>query len=253
MRARRVIEAVKPLVPVAVKRPIKRVVPHRYHRLFDPDWHRRTIGNLPRWEALGELQFRYIVDRGLEPRHYFLDVGCGPLRGGVHFIRYLEAERYYGVEKDAAVLEEARRVEVPRHGLEDKGPTLVAMENFDFPSLGRTFDYALAQSVFTHLSLNSVIRCLLNMEKVLAPGGRFYATIWENPDGKRNLEPIRQAGGKVTHFDRDAYHYDLATFEWICEGTSLTVEHLGQWGHPQHQVMLVFAKEPEDAAGAPGR
>ena len=240
--SQRLIRTVKPLVPVGIKRPVKRIVPRRYHRLFDPDWHRRTIGNLPRWEQLGELQFRYLVDRGLQPQHYFLDVGCGPLRGGIRFIRYLEPGRYYGVEKDAAVLGEARRVELPRHGLVEKRPTLVAMENFDFPSLGQKFDYALAQSVFTHLPFNNIIRCLMNVEKALVDGGRFYATIWENPEGKFNLDDIRHAGGKVTHFDADSFHYDFATFEWICEGTSLAVEHLGEWGHPQSQVMLVFTK-----------
>jgi SAM-dependent methyltransferase len=188
------------------------------------------------------------VDRGLEPHHYLLDVGCGPLRGGIRFIRYLDPGHYYGVEKDAAVLEEARRVELPRYGLEGRWPTLVAMENFDLPSLGRTFDFALAQSVFTHLPINKIVRCLMQMEKVLAPGGRFYATIWENPEGKFNLGELHHAGGKVTNFDADAFHYDVATFEWICAGTSLAVERLGKWGHPQDQVMLVFTKASAEPA-----
>jgi SAM-dependent methyltransferase len=236
------VQRVKPYVPLALKRPAKRVLPRRYHRLFDPDWHRRTIGNVPRWEQLGDLQFEYLVGQGLKPQHYLLDVGCGPLRGGIRFIGYLDPGHYYGVEKDAAVLEEARRVELPRYGLENKRPTLVAMENFDFPSLGQTFEYAIAQSVFTHLPLNNIIRCLMRMEEALADGGRFYATIWENPGGKRNLDDIRQSELKVTHFDSDSYHYDVPTFEWICEGTSLALENLGLWGHPQNQKMLVFTK-----------
>lgn len=239
------VQRVKPLVPVGVKRPLKRVVPRRYHRLFDPDWHRRTIGNMPRWELLGDLQFEYVKAQGLEPHHYFLDVGCGPLRGGIRFIDYLEPGHYYGVEKDAAVLEEARRVELPRHGLEGKRPELVAMEDFDFRRLGQTFDYALAQSVFTHLPLNNIIRCLMRIEEALNEGGRFYATIWENPEGKRQLDDIHHPTGKVTHFDSDSFHYDFPTFRWICEGTRLTVENLGQWGHPQNQSMLVFQKQGE--------
>lgn len=240
--AKGLVNKVKPLVPVGVKRPIKRVIPRRYHRLFDPDWHRRTIGNLPRWEMLGDLQFEYLKERGLRPHHYLLDVGCGPLRGGIRFIQYLEPGHYYGVEKDAGVLEEARRLELPHYGLVDRRPVLVAMENFDFPALGRKFDFAIAQSVFTHLPLNAIIRCLLRMEKALVDGGRFYATIWENPEGKRNLDDIHHPGGKVTHFDSDSFHYDFPTFQWICEGTLLTVENLGEWGHPQSQRMLVFTK-----------
>jgi len=239
---RGVIQTIKPLVPVGLKRPIKRAIPHRYHRLFDPEWHRRSIGNVKLWDTLGKLQFDYLVGRGLEPSHYFLDVGCGPLRGGAHFIRYLEAGRYYGVDSNAPMLEETERLEVPRQGLADKQPTLVAMADFGFERLGRQFDYALAQSVFTHLPLNEIIRCLMEMDKALVPGGEFYATFWENSRGKFNLDDIQQTATAVTHLDRDFFHYDVGTFEWICEGTGLSVEYLGDWDNPVNQKMLVFRK-----------
>ena len=242
MPVRGLIQTIKPLVPVGLKRPIKRAIPHRYHRHFDPEWHRRSIGNVKLWDTLGKLQFDYLVARGLEPSNYFLDVGCGPLRGGAHFIRYLEAGHYYGVDSNAPMLEETERLEVPRQGLADKQPTLVAMSDFGFERLGRQFDYALAQSVFTHLPLNEIIRCLMEMDKALVPGGEFYATIWENSRGKFNLEDIQQTATAVTHFDRDFFHYDVGTFEWICEGTGLSVEYLGDWDNPVNQKMLVFRK-----------
>jgi SAM-dependent methyltransferase len=240
--AQKVIGRVKPLVPVAVKRPMLKAIPARYRGLFDPDWHRRTIGNVRQWETLGRLQFDYLLGRGLEPQHYFLDVGCGPLRAGAHFIRHLEPGHYYGVDKNEAMLEEARRVELPRHGLVAKRPVLQAVDDFAFRRLGREFDFALAHSVFTHISLNSVIRCVMEMEQALAPGGQFYATYWENERGKFNLDDIQQNPNAVTHFDRDFFHYDLATFEWICEGTTLTVERLDDWESPVNQRMLVFRK-----------
>ena len=242
MAVRGLIQTIKPLVPVGLKRPIRRAIPHRYHRLFDPEWHRRSIGNVKLWDTLGELQFAYLVGRGLEPSNYFLDVGCGPLRGGVHFIRYLEAGHYYGVDSNAPMLEETKRLEVPRQGLADKQPTLVAMADFGFERLGRQFDYALAQSVFTHLPLNDIIRCLMEMDKALVPGGEFYATFWENSRGKFNLDDIQQTATAVTHLDRDFFHYDVGTFEWICEGTGLSVEYLGDWDNPVNQKMLVFRK-----------
>lgn len=240
-KLQRVFGAVSPHVPLAVKAPIKRRIPKRYYRWFDPDWHRWSIGGM--WEELGQLQFEYLVAQGLRPEHYFLDIGCGPLRGGIHFIRYLEPGHYYGVEKDEAKLTAGRDIELPRHGLVDKQPTLALMENFDFGSLDQTFDYALAQSVFTHLTVNSILRCVMSIEPVLNPGGRFFATFYENPDGKRNLDPVEQKPGLLTHFDRDFFHYDFATFEWVASGTSLTVEHLGGWNNPRNQKMLVFTKQ----------
>jgi SAM-dependent methyltransferase len=233
---------VKPLVPLPVKRTVKRRLPARYWRYFDPDWHRRAIGYVEEWDVHGPRQLEYLTEQGLQPQHTFLDIGCGPLRGGVHFIRYLEAGRYFGVDKNAGVLETAREVELPRYGLQDKQPTLVVMENFDFASLGRQFDYAWAQSVFTHLPLNSIIRCVMNLERVLAAGGRFYATFYENEQGKRNLDPIVQSPQVTSYFDEDSFHYDYPTFEWICEETSLEPTYLGGWGNPRNQKVLLLTK-----------
>ena len=233
---------VKPLVPLQVKRTVKRRMPARYWRLFDPDWHRRAIGFVEEWDVHGPRQLEYLQKQGLEPHHSFLDVGCGPLRGGVHFIRYLETGQYVGVDKNAAVLETAREVELPRYDLVPKRPTLVAMENFAFQTLGRSFDYAWAQSVFTHLPLNNIIRCLMNIEQVLAPGGKFYVTFYENERGKRNLDPIRQSEQVTSYFDEDSFHYDVGTFEWICEGTELEARYLGGWNNPRNQKVIVFTR-----------
>lgn len=236
----RMIGAVTPYVPLSVKRPLKRALPRPLWRYVDPEWHRQAIGGM--WDVLGDLQFGYLMEHGLQPHHYFLDVGCGPLRGGVRFIRYLEPGHYFGVDRNPKTLADGRDVELPRHGLVEKRPVLTLMENFDFERLGQRFDYALAQSVFTHLPVNKIVRCLMNMEKVLAEGGRFFATIYENPEGKRNLGDLEQRPGLVTHFDRDFFHYDFGTFEWICDGTTLRPEYLGDWNNPRNQKMLVFTK-----------
>jgi SAM-dependent methyltransferase len=247
----RVVDRVKPLVPLGVKRRVKGAIPRRFYKYVDHDWHRRTIGNVHLWDELGPLQLEYLKEQGLEPGHYVLDVGCGPLRAGVHLMRYLEPGHYYGIEKDPDVLELAREIELPRYGVADREPHLLANELFEFGRFGRKFDYAIAQSVFTHLPLNNIIRCLMEMEKALVEGGRFYATFFENSNGKRNLADVRQTETVVTHFDADFFHYDFATFEWICEGTKLRPEYIGDWGHPRNQKMAVFTRLPGEADPAP--
>lgn len=230
-------------VPIGVKRRVRRTIPERYHRLWDPDWHRSTVrGNTAFWDYLGKLQLDYLVEQGLQPEHYLLDVGCGPLRAGVHFIGYLEPGHYAGVDKRGARLERAAEVELPRHGLEDKAPLLLVNEDFEFSKLGQTFNYAIAQSVFTHLPLNSIVRCLVEMSRVLRPGGRFFATIYENPQGKMFLGEIQQSERVVSYCDRDKYHYDLDTLRAVCEGTNLTMSYEGDWGHPDNQKMVVFTR-----------
>jgi SAM-dependent methyltransferase len=245
---RAILGALKQHVPIGVKRRVRRALPDRYRRFWDPDWHRSTVrGNDAFWDYLGKLQLDYLVEQGLQPEHYVLDVGCGPLRAGVHFIGYLEPGHYAGVDKRADTLERARRVELPRYGLEDKDPMLLVNGAFEFSKLDQTFDYAIAQSVFTHLPLNTISRCLVEMAKVLRPGGRFYATIYENPQGKRYLGEIQQSERVVSYPDRDKYHYDLETLRCACVGTGLTMSYAGDWGHPDNQKMVVFTPEAGDA------
>src|SRR5215475_1365402 len=223
-----VVSRIKQYVPIGVKRRVRKTLPDKYRRLWDPDWHRRTVrGTDAFWDSLGKLQLDYLVEQGLKPEHYVLDVGCGPLRAGVHFIGYLESGHYAGVDKRGDTLDRAREVELPRYGLEDKAPQLLVNGGFEFSKLGRKFDYAIAQSVFTHLPLNAILRCLVEMEKVLAPDGRFYATIYENPQGKTYLGEIQQSERVVSYYDRDKYHYDLDTLRAVCEGTGLTMSYEG--------------------------
>jgi SAM-dependent methyltransferase len=189
---------------------------------------------------MGRLQFDFLRSRGLRPEHYLLDVGCGRLRAGRFFIPYLEQGHYFGVDREAERL---------RIGYEDrldasareKRPTLLCIDDFGFGRLGQMFDFALAQSVFTHLPLNDITRCLVNMADVLAPAGEFYATFFENPYGKRHVGPVvQERRGLRTHYDKDPYHYDLQTLARACEDTGLTMEYLGDWGHPVDQRMLVY-------------
>lgn len=204
-----------------------------------PDWHRRAVGGM--WEEMGRLQFDFLLAQGLQPQHYLLDVGCGSLRGGRHFISYLEPGHYYGVDKEQWLLD-AGLTELQAANLQDREPHLSCMDDFAFERLDQTFDYALAQSVFTHLSLNSIIRCLVNIDRTLRPGGVFFATFFENSGGKQNLEPITQSDIVVSYYDSDPYHYTRDALVWACEGTALEAEYVGDWQHPHQQVMMAFRK-----------
>ena len=120
------------------------------------------------------------------------------------------------------------------------------IDTFYRPSLETTFDYAIANSVFTHLPFHSILGCIVNIDQVLAPRGRFYATFFERPSGKFDLQPVlhpqTDGPGIVSFYDKDPYHYDLDTFKFMCEGTGLGVDYIGEWNHPRDQRMLVFTK-----------
>ena len=112
---------------------------------------------------MGELQFRFLKEHGLEPDHELLDIGCGSLRGGVNFIKYLNEGKYCGLDINPSLIR-AGHVEIKKENLIEKRPMLLVNDSFQFQLFKKKFDYAIAQSVFTHLPVNVIQRCLINIE-----------------------------------------------------------------------------------------
>jgi SAM-dependent methyltransferase len=200
--------------------------------------HRQFVGGL--WDELGALQCEFVKRQGLRATDWFLDVGCGALRGGIHFIRFLERGHYCGMDINESLVR-AGRMELESAGLIDRDPQLVVDGVFRFAKFGVMFDCALAQSVFTHLPMNAIQRCLNNMRDVLKPGCRFFATYFEAP-AFHHLDDITHPGGTVTHSDADPYHYHFSVFEWLVAGLPFAVRNVGEWGHPFNQHMLEFVR-----------
>jgi hypothetical protein len=75
--------------------------------------HRALFGGL--WDELGRLQLEFLVEAGLEPRHKLLDIGCGCLRGGIHYLDYLDEGNYFGLDVNSSLIE-AGKIEVEEAG-----------------------------------------------------------------------------------------------------------------------------------------
>jgi SAM-dependent methyltransferase len=194
---------------------------------------------------MGTLQLEFIVSQGLEPHHTFLDVGCGCLRAGVHFLKYLDEGKYYGIDAQQWLLDAGLREEVPRYGLSGRTLHLLCGDDFQLENFGVLFDFGIAQSVFTHQTWNTILRCLSNVHNVLKPDGRFYASFFEDPDGTHVTTPISHSPGGITTFpDRDPFHYIFETFVALGKRTNLDVTYIGDWNHPRAQKMLCFTPTP---------
>jgi cyclopropane fatty-acyl-phospholipid synthase-like methyltransferase len=201
--------------------------------------HREFVGGM--WDEIGALQFEFMKKAGLAPQHQLVDVGCGCLRGGVHFVRYLEKGNYYGMDLNASLIESGKR-ELQNLGILDRDPHLLVSAEFGVSQFATQFDYGLAVSLFTHLYANHIARCLVEMGKSLRPGGKFFATFFQAPS-PAHLAPItHQPGGIVSHFDSDPFHYSFAEIESLAGFAGLSVELIGDWGHPRHQQMLCFSR-----------
>jgi SAM-dependent methyltransferase len=200
--------------------------------------HRQFVGGM--WDEIGSLQFEFLKAQGMTPAHRLIDIGCGCMRGGVFFVPYLEQRRYYGIDINASLIEAGKKELFKNPRNISKQPDLRVSDRFDIAQFGVQFDYALAISVFTHLYVNHIGRCLAEVKKALAPRGKFFATFFQAPSPLHLATITHRPGGIVTHFDRDPFHYSLAEMETLAHFAGLSLKLIGNWGHPRQQQMLCF-------------
>lgn len=204
--------------------------------------HRLFVGGM--WEEIGTLQFQFLCQQGLRPEHALLDVGCGSLRGGIHFVPYLNTGNYYGLDINASLIEAGKR-ELAAIDALSKEPHLLVDDQFRFSRFGAQVDYALAISVFSHLYANHILRCLVEMKKVLKADGVFYATFFVAPHPLHIDDIHHEPGGIVSHFDQDPFHYALSEIQAMAASVGFTAEHVRTWQHPRNQQMIAFRHHSE--------
>ncbi|HEX8232446.1 MAG TPA: class I SAM-dependent methyltransferase [Caulobacteraceae bacterium] len=212
----------------------------KVHRNLEAGRHRQLIGGL--WDVMGRKQYDYLLAQGLQPHHRLLDIGCGCFRGGVHFVQYLNPGNYYGIDISQELIDVGYEREIEPAGLAERLPkaNLIAGADFDVSALGASYDYALAQSVFTHLPLEAFGVCLRALGPWMQPGGILFATFFEAPHPSRAVnEWVQEPGHFITHPDRDPFHSSPREILEAVQGVGgWDPVWVGDWGHPRAQKML---------------
>jgi SAM-dependent methyltransferase len=196
----------------------------------DPE---RAVGSPShaRWLALGELQFDYLVDHGLRPDHDLLEIGCGNLRAGWRFIRYLDPDRYWGIDISPDVLLAANRT-LERYELQPRQARLQLVDDLRFGwAPADRFDVIHAHSVFSHCPIDVVDECFGHVGRVLRPTGFFDLT-------------FNATTGKEHHVLHEDYYYRPATLVRLAEQHGFAAEQLEDWEprHAQSKLRLTHAE-----------
>jgi len=190
---------------------------------------RTYVGGL--CEEIGKLQLDFLVGEGLLPQHYLLDIACGSLREGVHFIAYLEPWHYLGIEKEKVLVHAGIEKELGPELNAEKRPTFVISSNFEFHKFGVRPDYALAQSLFTHLTPALIDGCFDKLRETIAPTGAFYATFNEAPSEVVNPDKPH---------DHDSFWYTRRQMLEFGDRHGWLGEYIGDWHHPRNQKMIRY-------------
>ncbi|HEY0342569.1 MAG TPA: class I SAM-dependent methyltransferase [Steroidobacteraceae bacterium] len=200
--------------------------------IVDGDGHRAYVGGL--WETVGTLQFRFMIEQGLEPHHVLVDVACGSLRGGVRFIPYLERGGYLGIEMQQRLIDIGIEKELGRKLYALKRPEFVTSDRFEFEHFSRQPDFAIAQSLFSHLTAQDIALCLKNLRAVAKPNTKFYASFFEAAQPQHNAETSNPRG-KFLYTRHEMAQFGAA-YGW-------RPRYIGAWQHPRDQRMFEYSVE----------
>lgn len=209
----------------------------RYGKGLRPgDLHYRAyVGPPEDYDLLSAIQVTLLLASGLRETHRLVDVGCGSLRAGRLFIPYLRPGHYFGIEPNRWLVEEGIERELGDDIARVKQPTFRFAEDFSLDAFGVDFDFAVAQSVFSHTYPDLTLTGLRGIGRALAPEGMLFATFVEEEseaEGSGWLYP-----GVVP--------YTWEKVQSLVEESGLVARHI-DWMHPRQSWFVASHPHAED-------
>ena len=157
------------------------------------------------------------------------------MRLGSVLIPQLKHGWYFGQDINPSTIafgeDVLREVGIPKHA----PYTLFASDQFDLSLVDRPVQIAFSNSLFSHLTLNSIYAALLQLQKVLAPSGVLYSTFFALEPERPWLQPHpRNKWGRQfeTYPHQDPYHYPIPLLKDLARQAGFRLDLLDDFGHP---------------------
>jgi SAM-dependent methyltransferase len=172
------------------------------------------------FRAIGEEMVGLLVRYGgLGKSDRVLDIGSGIGRVAIPLTRYLEST-YDGFDIVRSGVRWCQRHITPRHPnfrfhLIDVRSTEYGgrggdASRFRFPFGDASFDFVIATSLFTHLLFDETRQYLREAHRVLAPGGRLFATFFLLDDFAKPKLPSREPRFRFPYADGALRYHDAS-------------------------------------------
>ena len=201
----------------------------------DPHY-RAYVGPPEDYDLIAAMTFNLLTTLGLRQRHSLLDIGCGSLRIGRLLIPYLNRGKYFGVEPAEWLVAEGIKQELGKTVVQTKRPTFFFTDSPETIVQAKvSFDFALAQSIFSHCGLDLIKGWLSAVSRSLAPDGALIATFLPSD------EDSQRAGWIYP----ECVNYRPETLERAAAEVDLRFQIL-DWKHPR-QTWALFAAPDFDS------
>ena len=192
--------------------------------------YRAYVGPPEDYDLIAAMTFNLLTTLGLRQHHSLLDVGCGSLRIGRLLIPYLNKDKYVGIEPNEWLVREGTKREIGEALLEIKRPTFFFSDSPETIAQAKiSFDFVLAQSIFSHCGLDLIKGWLSAISRVLADDGALVATFLPGEEDSPTKGWVYP----------ECVNYKPATLRDAAAEAGLRFELL-DWRHPR-QTWALFA------------
>jgi SAM-dependent methyltransferase len=199
--------------------------------------YRAYVGPPEDYDLIAAMTFNLLTTLGLRQNHSLLDVGCGSLRIGRLLIPYLNRGKYFGIEPAEWLVTAGIKHELGEAVVETKRPTFFFTDSPGILARANiSFDFALAQSIFSHCGLDLIKGWLSAISRSLAQNGALVATFLPGE------EDCQQTGWVYP----ECVNYRPLTLERAAADVNLRFEIL-DWKHPR-QTWALFAAPQFDSS-----
>ena len=196
--------------------------------------YRAYVGPPEDYDIVAAMCFGLMTSLGLRGNSTLLDVGCGSCRLGRLFIPYLNCGNYYGLEPNKWLVDEGIANEIGNDLIKIKNPTFCYSDKISHFEMNSFFDFAIAQSIFSHCGRDLLDQHLADISKSLKPSGALLATFLIS-------ETDTDQSGWIYP---GCVNYRLDSMETIAQSHGLKF-YLLDWLHPR-QSWALFAKPDFD-------
>jgi cyclopropane fatty-acyl-phospholipid synthase-like methyltransferase len=192
--------------------------------------YRAYVGPPEDYDLIAAMAFNLLTTLGLRQHHSLLDIGCGSLRIGRLLIPYLNRGKYFGIEPNEWLVKEGIKRELGEALLQIKRPTFFFSDSPETVAQAKaSFDFAVAQSIFSHCGLDLIRDWLSAISRALAEDGPLVATFLPGDDDSLRTGWIYP----------ECVNYRPATLKRVAAEANLRFEML-DWKHPR-QTWALFA------------
>ena len=189
------------------------------------------VGPQGDYDLVGSMQFNLLTALGLRDYHKILDIGCGSLRSGKLFIPFLQAGNYFGIEPNEWLIKEGIKNELGKSIIKIKNPKFDLNESFELDIFNESYDFILAQSIFSHAGIKSINKVLSQMDSILSDNGFFLATFVIGISDYQGEEWIYP----------ECVRYKESTVKKLIKLNGLKTIALN-WKHPSEQIWFLIFK-----------